>query len=497
MADKHSDLIHDEIESSASSMLDSFMSSGLKSTNKNEYDPSIVAKNLKLAWAGDFHSVKSMVAEYLELDGTWVSPGGEKKVFYVADSPVVIWWSKKKHIQIEGDEGMSLKRKLLSTSMINCENVGGETVKSCLSETSNANSNDMLSSTKVGNCTCNCSGGILVADVEGLKLDMAILEKRLNLLNSCNTMNSELVSLRNKQYDLEATIRKQEETIHKLNDDNAFFKAKLMSFVKQTPIPTYSNRKNKRNGLLETTSTKRAKTSELNNKHDPANTEMLLLTSLDNVNENFWHDNNDDNECNGGLTINSNKQDNNQTETILAPTVSVHPSDKLDETAYAKITTCPPNLKNKTVIKENKQNMPNENVHLPNASVVKQKQKRVGGLPLVEMSHILECKLNSSNKNVVNHNKAKAEVRNTNNQTRPRAYTICESPGNSQPSENQNKNFHRNFRTRPPRVRGRLVHRSTRLQNNKTQNLSLPWLVQNRNQDWIEYLALVNRFLNH
>ena len=85
-----------------------------------------------MAWAGDFHSVKSMVAEYLELNGTWVSPGGEKKVFYVADSPVFISWSKKKHIQTEGDKDMSLKRKLLSTSMINCENVGGETPKSCL-----------------------------------------------------------------------------------------------------------------------------------------------------------------------------------------------------------------------------------------------------------------------------------------------------------------------------------------------------------------------------
>ena len=114
MADSHSDLIHDEIGSSVSSMSNNFKSSGFKSTNKNEYDPSIIAKNLKLAWAGDFHSVKSMVAEYLELDGAWVSPGGEKKVFYMADSPVVIWWSKKKHIQIEGDKGMSLKRKLLS-----------------------------------------------------------------------------------------------------------------------------------------------------------------------------------------------------------------------------------------------------------------------------------------------------------------------------------------------------------------------------------------------
>ena len=111
--------------------------------------------------------------------------------------------------------------------------------------------------------------------------------------------------------------------------------------------------------------------------------------------------------------------------------------------------------------------MPNENSHLSNANVVKQKQKRVGGLPLVEMSHILECRLNSSNKNVVNHNKTKAEVRNTNNQTRPRAYTICVSPGNNQPSETQNKNFQRNFRTRPPRVRDRFVHRSTRLPTQK------------------------------
>ena len=95
--------------------------------------------------------------------------------------------------------------------MINCENVGGQTAKSCLSEASNANNNDLFSSTKVCNCTRNCSTGIFITDVEGLKLSMAILEKRLNLLNSCYTMNSELVSPRNKQYDMEATVPKQQE----------------------------------------------------------------------------------------------------------------------------------------------------------------------------------------------------------------------------------------------------------------------------------------------
>jgi len=47
MADRHSDLIHDEIGSLASSMSNDFMSSGFKSTNENEYDPAIIAKNLK------------------------------------------------------------------------------------------------------------------------------------------------------------------------------------------------------------------------------------------------------------------------------------------------------------------------------------------------------------------------------------------------------------------------------------------------------------------
>lgn len=70
------------------------------------------------------------------------------------------------------------------------------------------------------------------------------------------------------------------------------------------------------------------------------------------------------------------------------------------------------------MIKEINQNMPNENVRLPNGSVVRQKQNRVEELPLVEMTHTLECKLNPSNKSVVNHHTANAEVRNTNGQSR-------------------------------------------------------------------------------
>ena len=53
-------------------------------------------------------------------------------------------------------------------------------------------------------CACECSGGITVATLEGLKLDVAILESRLNVANSYDGVVSELDSIRSKQRDVEA-----------------------------------------------------------------------------------------------------------------------------------------------------------------------------------------------------------------------------------------------------------------------------------------------------
>jgi hypothetical protein len=51
-------------------------------------------------------------------------------------------------------------------------------------------------------------------------------------------MVSEINSLRNKQHDLEAVIRKQDETICKLYEDNMFFKSKLLSLAN---LPSQNN----------------------------------------------------------------------------------------------------------------------------------------------------------------------------------------------------------------------------------------------------------------
>ena len=157
-----------------------------------------------------------------------------EKIFYSGDIPTISWWNKKKLIQIDGVNAMVIKRKLLSANVLSCENIGNERATPRLNEASDA----MLSAMETCGCTCNCSGKVSTADMEGLKLDMTILESRLN---SCNALNSELNSLKSKQQAMEAIIRKHEEISCNLNDDNTFFKAKLMSFVEQTPIVTYSN----------------------------------------------------------------------------------------------------------------------------------------------------------------------------------------------------------------------------------------------------------------
>ena len=44
--------------------------------------------NLKLSWRGDLASLQTFVEGNLNLQGTWSSPGGEKKLFEL-DDPMV------------------------------------------------------------------------------------------------------------------------------------------------------------------------------------------------------------------------------------------------------------------------------------------------------------------------------------------------------------------------------------------------------------------------
>lgn len=65
-------------------------------------------------------------------------------------------------------------------------------------------------------------------DLEGMKLEMVILETRL--FNAIKENKSDTCSLKFKVKDLEGVIRQQDDAIHKLSEDNLILKSKLSSF---------------------------------------------------------------------------------------------------------------------------------------------------------------------------------------------------------------------------------------------------------------------------
>ena len=84
---------------------------------------------------------------------------------------------------------------------------------------------------EVSGCTC---ASIVGADLEGIKLDMSVLEARLLVTLSDNVSESEsdIGLLKAKLKVFEGVIRNQHEAISHLNEVNVFFKSKLISLEK-------------------------------------------------------------------------------------------------------------------------------------------------------------------------------------------------------------------------------------------------------------------------
>lgn len=204
-----------------------------------------LAKNLSVdgdvyRWSGSLNELKLFVEETLTAKGKWSSPGGSVKLFKDQESDLTIKWygpqSQRIVVQADNNEHYSkLKFESLATIRSSKDPENG-----VMQEANNA----MPRPAEVCNCACNCSGKVSAADIEGIKLDMAILESRLDTVNICNTVIFDLESLKEKQQAMEAIIRKQEEMICNLNDDNMFFKSKLMAFIQNTPIMLTRNCRN-------------------------------------------------------------------------------------------------------------------------------------------------------------------------------------------------------------------------------------------------------------
>ena len=92
--------------------------------------------------------------------------------------------------------------------------------------------NRPYASSKTSFCNCRCDHGEISADIEGIKLEMAILQNEINRGNA----NSNLLRLENtvklfesKQIKLENTINHLEAVISNLQQENFLFQSKLTS----------------------------------------------------------------------------------------------------------------------------------------------------------------------------------------------------------------------------------------------------------------------------
>ena len=113
---------------------------------------------LHLCWTGNIEQLKQFVSDNIELNGVWVSPGGDKKKYSDGDTSIS-WRKGNKVLRIEGKEKNQINAKLCSivcNSGISPEEAGAANNLSAVS---------------------HCTTSELSVEIEGVKLDTAIAEK--------------------------------------------------------------------------------------------------------------------------------------------------------------------------------------------------------------------------------------------------------------------------------------------------------------------------------
>ena len=185
--------------------------------SNNEYDLSMINSNLKLAWTGDFTSIKCLVREHLKLDGVWTSPGGEKKVFICNNIPTISWWQKKKLVEFYGANASTIRQKLFAT----------------MSDGNVMKDSDVMPTQFKTNNTPICSCNELSIDLEGIKLDLTISEAKQDKTIDYNTRVIE--QIRTDVNNMQIQYRMLNEKISEIN--NAMETLRLFSensFLSQT-----------------------------------------------------------------------------------------------------------------------------------------------------------------------------------------------------------------------------------------------------------------------
>ena len=128
----------------------------------------------------------------------------------------------------------------------------------------------------------NCSG-VIAAEMEGIKLDMSILEGRL--VNAIKENKSDIGLLQRQLKELEGIIRHQDDIICKLSEDNLVLKSKLSAIENLTPKVTYYEHKDNKyaNEPVSLIPVNDQSTSQVNDQSTISNTNNLRPIDNSNI----------------------------------------------------------------------------------------------------------------------------------------------------------------------------------------------------------------------
>ena len=269
--------------SQALKKIEIFVEGFLSSPNRDSYRlvEYLVADEGKLKWLGSLEDLQLFIESSLCIDGRWSSPGGNaKKITLKSAEPDqqfgFVWYCRKQNtIVFQGDpENVeSVKSKLISIAN---KHVNKETTSIAVSEqlfhevdlhvrglepcyeeflrvdcdgpdrreqdlnvtlvVNEEGQTEYTSSLINGSstqsaCACTCSQGEIIAEIEGIKLDLAILSRSLVLVQMINMIlcNLTLSHCNLHRNPLKNIIKTQDETINSLQQEIFVFKSKLLS----------------------------------------------------------------------------------------------------------------------------------------------------------------------------------------------------------------------------------------------------------------------------
>ena len=220
-------------------------------------------KGDRLAWKSSLDSLKSFVMCDLQQQGKWTSPGGNMKQFKSTNKNLIInWYSKKQQtLCFQGRDGPTLKDRLVqlvqnmpemttnmpdsNTSTTAVQSQSQTVSPSTLSEDSYASGIRQASADREGpeSSTREQSYSMVCADMEGLKLDLLILQKKVeenaNLL-SANIQKQEELMVATEGIDYEAryahllsNLRKKRKGIEELEEKCLSFENRALSLEQE------------------------------------------------------------------------------------------------------------------------------------------------------------------------------------------------------------------------------------------------------------------------